>query len=178
MPPLLPLAELERQFGIYQDACGKHGHKPNIIYLRPIYLGNDPAQIRQECEPYLLNFIAYNCKAVELICHSPEELERAGYGFYASGALESLLKLSYDDLVEQDIAFVGSPTQVIDKITWLEEKAGIAEFDILANYGGLQHWQALKQQELFARQVIPAFAASRATAEEAWSGEFHKGQAE
>jgi hypothetical protein len=39
----------------------------------------------------------------------------------------------------------------------MSEQAGITEFDILANYGGMPHWQALKQQELFARYVMPAF---------------------
>ena len=63
----------------------------------------------------------------------------------------------YDELVGQEWAFVGTPAQVIDKIGWLQERAGITEFDILANYGGTPHWQALKQQELFARQVMPAF---------------------
>jgi len=65
--------------------------------------------------------------------------------------------LSYHDLVKQDIAFVGTPEQVIDKIAWLREKAGITEFDALTNYGGIAHWQSLKQQELFARYVMPAF---------------------
>jgi alkanesulfonate monooxygenase SsuD/methylene tetrahydromethanopterin reductase-like flavin-dependent oxidoreductase (luciferase family) len=157
VPPLLPFTALERQFGIYRDACAKYGHDPNIIYLRPIYLGDDPTQLRRECEPYLLNFIAFNAKAGKLICHSPQQLQEAGYSFYASGALETLATLSYDDLVEQEIAFVGPPARIIEKIAWLRDKAGIAEFDALTNYGGLAHWQSLKQQELFARHVMPAF---------------------
>ena len=157
LAPLLPFAALERWIRVYQESCAKHGHTPHLIYLRPIYLGDDAAQIRRECEPYLLNFLAYGSKPFELIRHSKEELEKAGYGFYASVTAESLTTLSYDDLVEQEWAFVGTPAQVIDKLGWLQEKAGITEFDILANYGGMPHWQALKQQELFARHVMPAF---------------------
>jgi len=84
-------------------------------------------------------------------------LQKAGYSFYASAISEPFFQLSYDDLVEQEWAFVGTPAQVIEKILWLQEKAGITEFDILSNYGGMAHWQSLKQQELFARHVIPAF---------------------
>lgn len=157
LAPVFPFAALERQIGVYQEACAKHGHTPHIIYLRPIYLGDDPAQIRRESEPYLLNFITYNGKPLELICQSTEELQKAGYGFYASAISEPFPKLSYDDLIEQEWAFVGTPAQVIDKIGWLQEKAGITEFDILANYGGMAHWQSIKQQELFAQHVIPAF---------------------
>ncbi|MEW6299923.1 MAG: LLM class flavin-dependent oxidoreductase [Thermodesulfobacteriota bacterium] len=157
VPPLLPFAALERQLGVYQDACTRHGHAPRIVYLRPIYLGDDAAQVRRECEQYLLNFVAFNAKPTALLCHSKDELRNAGYGFYASGALESLATLSYTDLVEREIAFVGPPAQIVEKIGWLQEKAGITEFDILANYGGIPHRQALRQQELFARHVIPAF---------------------
>ena len=73
-----------------------------------------------------------------------------------------MTKLSYEELVEQGFAFVGTPAQVIDKIAGLQEKAGITEFDILSNYGGMAHWQSLKQQELFARHVIPAFRGTAA----------------
>ena len=35
-----------------------------------------------------------------------------GYGFYASGALESLTKLTYDEIVEQEIGFIGTPEKL------------------------------------------------------------------
>jgi alkanesulfonate monooxygenase SsuD/methylene tetrahydromethanopterin reductase-like flavin-dependent oxidoreductase (luciferase family) len=159
LAPAFSFTALERPIRVYQEACAKHGHTPHIVYLRPLYLGDDSAQIRQECEPYFRNFYAYIRKPRELIYQSKEELQKAGYGFYASAPLPSL---SYDDLVEQEWVFVGSPAQVIDKIAWLQEKAGITEFDIMANYGGMPHWQSLKQQELFARQVIPAFRGTAA----------------
>ncbi len=162
VPPLLPFAALERQLSLYRDACATYGHEPNIIYLRPLYLGDDTQQIRRECERALLNFVAFNAQPTALICHSKEELRKAGYGFYASGVLESLAELSYDDLVARESAFVGSPAQIIDKIGWLQEKGGITEIDVLVNYGGMAHWQALKQQELFAREVMPAFGDSLA----------------
>jgi alkanesulfonate monooxygenase SsuD/methylene tetrahydromethanopterin reductase-like flavin-dependent oxidoreductase (luciferase family) len=157
LAPVLPFAALERWVRVYQEACAKHGHTPHIVYLRPIYLGDDPAQIRRECEPFLLNFVAAGARSAALMAESPEELERAGYGFYGSAALKAVTKLSYEEMVEQEWVFVGSPAQVIDKIGWLQDKAGITEFDMLANYGGIAHWQSLKQQELFARQVMPAF---------------------
>ena len=31
------------------------------------------------------------------------------------------------------------------------------ELAIVTNFGGLEHWKVLKTQELFARQVMPAF---------------------
>jgi alkanesulfonate monooxygenase SsuD/methylene tetrahydromethanopterin reductase-like flavin-dependent oxidoreductase (luciferase family) len=158
VPPVLPFVAMERQLDLYRETCATHGHEPNIVYLRPIYIGDDPAQVRRECELYLLNFIAFTAITAAHINHSPQQLQEAGYGFYASDALKSLTALSYDDLLKQDIVFVGTPEQLIEKIGWLREKAGITEFDALTNYGGIAHWQSLKQQELFARYVMPAFA--------------------
>ena len=33
----------------------------------------------------------------------------------------------------------------------------ITELAIVSNFGGLEHWKVLKTQELFAREVMPAF---------------------
>src|ERR1700745_2834724 len=40
VPPLLPWGVLEKPLGIYKKACAEHGHKPNIVYIRPVYLGD------------------------------------------------------------------------------------------------------------------------------------------
>ncbi len=93
-----------------------------------------------------------------------EELIAKGYEFYASGALEGLTKLTYDDIVEQEIGFIGTPKKVIDQIGRLQEKGGISELTILANFGGIEHWKAIKTQELFAEHVMPAFRGGISTA--------------
>ncbi|MCH8308069.1 MAG: hypothetical protein IH930_08000 [Proteobacteria bacterium] len=87
-----------------------------------------------------------------------------GYEFYASGALEGLTKLTYDDIVEQEIGFIGTPKKVIDQIGKLQEKVGIGELTILANFGGIENWKAIKTQELFAEHVMPAFRGGISTA--------------
>ena len=87
-----------------------------------------------------------------------------GYEFYASGALEGLTKLTYDDIVEQEIGFIGSPQKVIDQIGRLQEKGGIGELTILTNFGGIEHWKTIKIQELFAEHVMPAFRGEISTA--------------
>jgi alkanesulfonate monooxygenase SsuD/methylene tetrahydromethanopterin reductase-like flavin-dependent oxidoreductase (luciferase family) len=78
--------------------------------------------------------------------------------------LESLTKLTYDQIVEQEIGFIGTPEKVIRQIASLQEKGGIGELAIVSNFGGLEHWKSIKTQHLFAKHVIPAF---RRTNEEA-----------
>ncbi len=166
VPPLLPWKVLEGPLGIYKKACAASGHEPNIVYIRPVYLDDDEKLIRKEVEQALHNFLAFNASPTESL-QSEEikaELRAKGYGFYASGALESLTKLTYEQIVEQEIGFIGTPEKVIAQIKALQQKGGIAELAIVSNFGGIEHWKSIKTQEMFARQVMPAFRKEVATA--------------
>jgi alkanesulfonate monooxygenase SsuD/methylene tetrahydromethanopterin reductase-like flavin-dependent oxidoreductase (luciferase family) len=159
VPPLLPYSVLEGPLDIYKKACAANGHQPDVVYIRPVYLDDEEKKIRKEVEQALLNFLAFNASPVYSL-HDEEkkaELRAKGYGFYASGALESLTKLTYEEIVEQEIAFVGTPKKVIQQIKDLQKKGGIGELAIVANFGGLEYWKSIKTQHLFATQVMPAF---------------------
>jgi alkanesulfonate monooxygenase SsuD/methylene tetrahydromethanopterin reductase-like flavin-dependent oxidoreductase (luciferase family) len=156
LPPLLPFKVMAPSIEAYLAAARTAGHKPNIVYIRPVYLGDDPKLIEQEVKPALLNFLAFNASPVAGL-PPKEELLAKGYGFYASGALESLTRLTYRDILDQEIGFIGTPEQVIGQIGRLREQAPITELAIVSNFGGLEHWKVLKTQELFARHVMPAF---------------------
>jgi alkanesulfonate monooxygenase SsuD/methylene tetrahydromethanopterin reductase-like flavin-dependent oxidoreductase (luciferase family) len=156
LPPLLPFKVMAPSIEAYLAAARTAGHQPNIVYIRPVYLGDDPKVIEQEAKPALLNFLAFNASPVAGL-PAKEELLAKGYGFYASGALESLTRLTYRDILEQEIGFIGTPEQVIGQIGRLREQAPITELAIVSNFGGLEHWKVIKTQELFARQVMPAF---------------------
>ena len=158
VPPLLPLQFMEAPIAIYKELCAKHGHTPHISYPRPFYLGDDKDQIRRECGAYMEAYIANNLKPFSYIDYAKEELEAAGYGFYGSNAADFFKDMTYDAMVEHDIAFVGSAQEIVDKIGYLQEKVGITEFALLVYYGGIEQQKSIKQQELFAKDVIPAFS--------------------
>lgn len=162
VPPLLPYKVLEGPLSIYKKACAEHGHQPDVVYIRPVYLGDDEKQLRKEVEESLHNFLAFNASPVYSL-KTPEkqaELRAKGYGFYASGALESLTELTYEQIVDQEIAFIGSPDKVIAQVRALQQKGGIGELAIVSNFGGIEHWKSIRTQELFARHVLPTFCPS------------------
>jgi len=169
VPPLLPWKVLEGPLNIYKKACAEHGHQPNIVYIRPVYIDQDEKQIRKEVEQALLNFLAFNASPVESIQDEEKkaELRAKGYGFYASGALESLTKLTYDEIVDQEIGFIGTPEKIIQQIGALQEKGGIGELAIVSNFGGLEHWKSVKTQHMFAKHVMPAFRTNQPEAKAA-----------
>jgi alkanesulfonate monooxygenase SsuD/methylene tetrahydromethanopterin reductase-like flavin-dependent oxidoreductase (luciferase family) len=159
VPPLLPWKVLEPPLNIYKKACADSGHAPDIVYIRPVYIDQDEKQIRKEVEEAIHNFLAFNASPADSIQGEAKkaELRAKGYGFYASGALESLTRLSYDEIVDQEIAFIGPPEKIIRQIENVQAKGGIGELAIVANFGGLDYWKSIKTQHLFAKHVIPAF---------------------
>jgi alkanesulfonate monooxygenase SsuD/methylene tetrahydromethanopterin reductase-like flavin-dependent oxidoreductase (luciferase family) len=166
VPPLLPWKALEGPLSLYKAACAQHGNTPDIVYIRPVYIDEDEKTIRREVEQALLNFLAFNAWPAESLQGEEKQLElRAkGYGFYASGALESLTRLTYDEIVDQEIGFIGTPEKVIRQVRNLQEKGGIGELAIVSNFGGLEHWKSIKTQYLFAKHVAPAIRGSRVSA--------------
>jgi alkanesulfonate monooxygenase SsuD/methylene tetrahydromethanopterin reductase-like flavin-dependent oxidoreductase (luciferase family) len=159
VPPLLPWKVLEAPLNIYKKACAGYGHDPDIVYIRPVYIDEDEKVIREEVEKAILNFLAFNASPVESIQSEEKkaELRAKGYGFYASGALESLTKLTYEQIVEQEIGFIGTPEKVLHQVENLQKKGGIGELAIVSNFGGIDHWKSIKTQQMFAKHIIPAF---------------------
>ncbi|MBV8208228.1 MAG: LLM class flavin-dependent oxidoreductase [Acidobacteria bacterium] len=159
VPPLLPYKVLEAPLAIYKAACARNGHASDIVYIRPVYLDDNESQIRREVEAALHNFLVFNSSPVESLQAESKkaELRAKGYGFYASGALESLTRLTYDEIVDQEIAFIGTPQKVIRQIENLASTGGIGELAIVSNFGGLEHWKSIKTQQLFSERVMPAF---------------------
>jgi alkanesulfonate monooxygenase SsuD/methylene tetrahydromethanopterin reductase-like flavin-dependent oxidoreductase (luciferase family) len=171
VPPLLPYAALAQQLDLYRTRCVEHGTTPDIVWIHACHLDEDRDTALREARDWTVAFIQGNCSP--LTEHEPppaEALVKAGYGFYASGIMEQLSQLPYEQLLEEDYIWVGTPADVIERIErTLEVCAGVAEIGITVNAGGAPHWMAIKNQELFARRVIPHFAPGRAALEPAYA---------
>lgn len=173
VPPLLPYAALRDQLDLYRAKCAEHGTEPDIVWIHACYIDEDRDVALREAEQGMRQFLAGN--ASPLTEHAPppaDKLNAAGYGFYASGILERLAETPYEQMVEDDIVWVGTAEDVIERIEAVKELCeGLTEISITVNPGGFAHWQAIKAQELFADLVIPHFrpahAGAPATASEA-----------
>jgi hypothetical protein len=103
------------------------------------------------------NFLDFNTSAIDSLAYRKEELLATGYGFYASGVAERLRQITYDQCVEEELCFIGTPEQVIAPIKRLDQQmGGLNEIVIISNFGGIEHWKAIKTQPLFAQYVVPA----------------------
>lgn len=154
-----PLEVFLDSIRIYREACQEHRTKPYVTYVRAVFIADDEATAHREAKQAILNFYAFNVKPHDSLLDPAmqQPLIDAGYGFYAGDLLQQMKKLSYDDLIDQDMVYVGTPAQVIRKLQDLHGKIAFDEFDILSHYGDIDLHRAYRTQELFAKQVMPAF---------------------
>jgi alkanesulfonate monooxygenase SsuD/methylene tetrahydromethanopterin reductase-like flavin-dependent oxidoreductase (luciferase family) len=166
VPPLLPYAALEQQLELYRQKCAEHGTEPDIVWIHACHLDEDRDTALREAEEWTVGFIKGNCSPlIEYDKPVTEDLLKADYGFYAAGIMEQLNDVPYEQLVEEDYIWVGTPADVIERIEQtLGVCEGIKEIGITVNAGGAPHWMAIKNQELFAASVVPHFQATRSGA--------------
>lgn len=165
VPPLLPYEALRAQLDIYRAACAKHGNKPDIVWIHACHLDEDRDTAKREAKDMMRGFLKGNAS---VLLENPDELApkeallAAGYGFYASGIMEQLSDMPYDEMIEKDVVWVGTPKDVIERIEAVIKLCeGLTEIAITVNPGGVEHWKAIKTQELFARHVVPHFVLAK-----------------
>ena len=164
VPPLLPYEALRSQLDIYRDSCARHGNDPDIVWIHACYMDADRATAERDAEVGMRQFLQGNASPLTEL-GSTEELQAAGYGFYTSGIMEQLAATPYEEMIEGDIVWVGTPDDVAARVAEIIEICpGLTEVAITANPGGFANWQAIKTQEIFADEVAPRFRAAEKAA--------------
>ncbi len=163
VPPLLPYEALRAQLDLYRETCAKHGNEPDIVWIHAVHLDEDRDTAKREAEEMMRGFLKGNASVLlENADELPakDRLEASGYGFYTSGIMEEFSDTPYDEMIDKDIVWVGTPGDIIERIEAVQELCeGLTEVAITVNPGGVEHWKSIKTQELFARHVMPHFGA-------------------
>ena len=169
VPPLLPYEALRSQLDLYRETCAKHGNEPDIVWIHAVYMDDDRDKAKREAEEMMRGFLKGNASVLlenadEL--PSKDRLNASGYGFYTSGIMEEFSDTPYEEMIEKDIVWVGTPSDIIERIEAVQDLCdGLTEVAITVNPGGVEHWKAIKTQELFARHVMPHFGVGARTKE-------------
>ena len=169
MPPLLPYKVLEQQLDLYRSSCAEHGTTPDIVWIHACHLDEDRETAFREGRDWINGFIQGNCSPLTEYEKPPTDgLIAAGYGFYTAGIMEQLAEVPYEQLIDDDYVWVGTPDDIIARIEeTLGVCEGIQEIGITVNAGNAPHWMAIKNQELFAEKVVPHFKGRVAVAAQA-----------
>jgi len=142
-----PIPELRETFGKYRDALRERQPQDGRASLnvnRFIYVSDSDATARREIEGPFMAFIkerAPDLKATLAKRYGDEK----GFSF---------------DRFLHDFCLFGSPATVAARIEELREQTGLQNLLATLNYITLDHALCLRSMELFAKEVMPAFAAS------------------
>ena len=167
MPPLLPYVALEQQLDLYRAKCAEHGTEPDIVWIHACHLDEDRETALREARDWMIGFIQGNCSPLT------EYDEAAGRGSRSRpatastrpGSWSSSPSSPYEQLIEDDYVWVGTPADVIERIeaTLRGLRRASTEIAITVNAGGAPHWMAIKNQELFAAAGDAALRGAAAT---------------
>jgi alkanesulfonate monooxygenase SsuD/methylene tetrahydromethanopterin reductase-like flavin-dependent oxidoreductase (luciferase family) len=131
----------------YREAYRAGGHNPagmSTGAVAYIYCGPDGAQAREFWAPYGDNYAAMSKREFTRHEMNPN--------------IKKLVSdLTATRLVDIEGAFVGSPSEIVEKIMrWYGEVDGIDRLNCMFDMGGLPRAKIMASMQLFAQEVIPA----------------------
>ena len=153
-----PNIAFEEAIRKYHEACEGIGVPSNFAYIKACHLDEDNDRAIEEGEEVLTNFVHFNVAPTDSLDRSPEGKQKlidARYEFYAADDFPNTRNLSYQQLLDLNIVYAGSPDKVAEQLIDLQDQFRFDEFLLISNYGGNTRWQAMRNQELFMTRVAP-----------------------
>ncbi len=162
-----PSKLLKRWFDGFREgarAAGYEASRDQIGILLPIYVAETDRQAHAEGRQHVLWLYHKGLK------HKFEHLFPPGYmtdhswGRFLQSGLGAYSDVSYEDLLGQGYAVVGSPATVRERLDELADELGFGLVNALLHIGDMPHDRTIRNMELFAREVMPHFRAQRSAA--------------
>lgn len=154
-----PVEAFKPALDVYRKACADNGHTPTVGWVRPVFIDENLDRAMEDAQEYVYNFIRYNFSPIYNVDRDTEEkrekLRAAGYHFYADAKFLGLLDLSAEELIENKLVHVGTPKKVGDEILDIYEQVKFDEILIISHYADMPLDLAIRNQELFARDIMP-----------------------
>ena len=144
--PIERMAEFRKQFDCLVAEV-KPPCLPEVGVQRAVYVTDNAADARAAAEEARWNM------RVTLSLRNKYERVEAGRAIPIPMPNEP----DTDDLLDRFLV-IGTPETVIRQITRLKDMVGITHFNCSFWFGDLEHQRVLRSMELFAREVMPAFA--------------------
>lgn len=143
--------------GTYRQAWREAGHPGNgeVMLAFHMFVERDGARARQIAKPHVEAYFEGIYDATRKWSEGFSSKDYRGYGEKS----QRMHTTSFEAMVESGNLFIGSPAEVRDTIARFNENVGGFEHASLQiNFHTLPAADAMRSLELFAKEVIPAFA--------------------
>jgi len=147
--------DLQKHLAVYRQTWREAGHPGDpSVYLRiPVYVATTEQAAVEEPRESLTFFFGRQSRLAR------SSVGRAGTGPVErrQAQVERMASLTYDDILARKVAF-GTPTGVIERLTWLRKELGIDGIVAELNPGGLIPLELERRSlQLLTHEVMPAF---------------------
>jgi alkanesulfonate monooxygenase SsuD/methylene tetrahydromethanopterin reductase-like flavin-dependent oxidoreductase (luciferase family) len=148
-----PFRKIKELLPIYRQARQQAGHVDasanDVTLLGPVYVAEDPAQLRRELEPSIQRFL----QSIATIY--------AAAGPMPEGRIKEVLarvqQMTYEKVCEV-MAIFETPEQCVERLKQYQQDFNMGRMICWFNPGGMvAHEHVMRSMELFAKKVMPHF---------------------
>jgi alkanesulfonate monooxygenase SsuD/methylene tetrahydromethanopterin reductase-like flavin-dependent oxidoreductase (luciferase family) len=122
----------------------------------PIYVAETDEQAHREGEQHLLWLFHKGLKQGVEIVFPPGYMTPSSMRGLLMAGMKPYPELSYQELISQGYAVVGSPATVASRLRELHDELGFGQLIGLFALGDITHDRTERSMQLFAAEVIPA----------------------
>jgi alkanesulfonate monooxygenase SsuD/methylene tetrahydromethanopterin reductase-like flavin-dependent oxidoreductase (luciferase family) len=147
---------------LYEELNGSEAPEPIVVAY--VFCDEDPGRAREMGERYIGDYYSACVKHYEL--GGSHFAEQQGYTYYQQN---SRRVISTDHAQARrnyaDLQVYGTPAQCIERIAYMKETIGCSELLSIFSYSDLSLDEATRNVELWAAEVLPAFASMTSRSE-------------
>ncbi|WP_395110760.1 LLM class flavin-dependent oxidoreductase [Actinomadura sp. SCN-SB] len=154
-----PSRVVKMWFDGYRAAAEEAGVTPDpekIGFSLPVYVAETDEQAHREAKQYLEWLFLKGLKQGTEIVSPPGYMSQGSMRGILKAGLKPFAELSYEELLAQGYAVVGSPRTVTERFGELHEQLGFGQLIALMSIGNAPHEHTKRSMELFASEVMPA----------------------
>jgi alkanesulfonate monooxygenase SsuD/methylene tetrahydromethanopterin reductase-like flavin-dependent oxidoreductase (luciferase family) len=154
-----PTPVVRRWFDGYRQAADELGYVPDpekIAFSVPIYLAETEEQAHREARQHLLWLFHKGLKQGPELVFPPGYMTPSSFRGLLMAGMKPYPELSYEELLNDGYAVVGSPDTVKARLRELQEELGFGQLIGLFGLGDITPERSRRSTELFTSEVMPA----------------------
>lgn len=154
-----PTRVVRRWFDGYRQAAGELGYVPDpekIALSIPIYVADSDDEAHREARKHLMWLFHKGLKQGFELVYPPGYMTPSSLRGLLMAGMKPFAELSYEELLAEGYAVVGSPETVTARLRELHDELGFGQLIGLFALGGMTHEQTVHGMELFSAEVMPA----------------------
>ncbi len=139
------------------EAAGYTAQPAQIGLALPTYVAETDARAREEAKPHMLWLFRRGLKIPPHFLLPPGYITETSLRKFLAAGLRPPAQMSFEELEKGGYVLVGSASTVVQRLKEIQKQLGFGLFIGGGRIGDMPREKAMKNAELFAREVIPKF---------------------